>query len=455
MAQLNFVTKALTTTNSVRIKLYKEPDRITVVDQLTFAAPHPQRNWTFHDIIPGVNYFFRWTEIDGSGNDIQTYASSTVTADANNISLRDPENIIVGLTPNVVPGATTALLDGSNGSPDYRGEEIIPFLTGYAAMYEGFEYSWNSTTGLLTLMNGQEFYQDVRYFIYFKPKQANNSSNVVIRDAWTTDLIVTDDITLTIADLNKNIIIKGNDGYLKITLPDINITPKGLFHFDSTDGAHKCVEIVCSSVTGNVNKISYPGPGRGSLFMGRNETISIYRDSNSPNVWRAKYPDGNFKTVGEFIGEYTEADDVINKVALNADLYDVLEYARLYDYILRLPSGQVVPFDSWQVGNNAYKFSTANSDGKFHVPTLLNLYERASGTDTPGTYQDDMVGPHTHPVRFVMNGTDGTPNGQHLDPSSASVENNTKGTNSYAILQNTFATETRPKTYVANKYIRC
>jgi hypothetical protein len=454
MAQLNFVTKALATTNSVRIKLYKEPDHSTVVDQLTYATPHPQRIWHFTGIIPGVDYFFRWTEIDGSGNDIQTYASANVTADANNISLRNPENIIVGVTPNLTIGATTALLDGSNGSPDFRGEQIIPDLDGYNFLNEGFEYSWNSATGLLTLMNGMEFNDGTRFFIYFKPKQANNSGNVVIRDPWTTDLIVTDDITLTIADLNKNIIIKGGDGYLKITLPDINITPKGLFHFDSTDGSHKCVEIACSSVTGNVNKIAYPTPGRGSLFMGRNETISIYRDNSGSSVWRAKYADGNYKTVGEFISEYTELDNVINKVALNATQYDRFEYARLYDYILRLPSNQVTTFDLWQFGDNAYKFSLANSDGKFHVPTVLNLWEAGSGTNQAGTFLEEMVGPHTHLIKYVMNGTDGTPNGQHLDPSPASVENNPKGTNAYAI-QSNGGTANRPKSYVANKYIRC
>src|SRR5438105_2571694 len=458
MAKINFVTKSLTTSNRVRINLYKEPDRTTVIDSLDFAASHPQRTWTFYDLIPSQDYYFRWTEIDGSALDIQTYAEGNFTVPAaGSIEIKEKEELLVDLTPGVVSGQFSATLDGTSGKPDFRGWEIIPFEIGTGPMQKDQTYTWNSTTGVFTRLD-RAFEESGRYPIMFEPRVIPVSNVVIVRDAWSANFDITNDITLTAAHFSKNGIIKGSDGYLKITLPDIfSVTPNKLLYLDSTTGSHKCAEITCSAVSGNGNLIQWPFPNKQSLFMGISETLAIYREkvSNTVSVWRVKFPDGNYKTVGEIISEY--ADNIINKVALDDTLYDIFEYARLYDYVQNLP--ETVAFADWSTGNNKYKFSLANGSNKFHVPDLRNKYLRASGDATAGTYQANMFKAHTHDIKYILEGNDGSPTGagevlSKFDGDGHGSGQGGDGTNSYAI-QSTGGTETRPETVVVNMCVRC
>jgi hypothetical protein len=116
------------------------------------------------------------------------------------------------------------------------------------------------------------------------------------------------------------------------------------------------------------------------------------------SAWRVHDSDGNFRTVGELVSEYATIDTVFNKVALDNTVYSAEKEARLYnDYILNLPSDEVVSYADWGTGNNKYKFSLADVDGNFHVPDVRDLFERnTDGTRKPGAFQDSQNKFHTH-----------------------------------------------------------
>lgn len=108
-------------------------------------------------------------------------------------SVRGDEQIRVGTTPGLVSGESTALFDGSEVSvgvnrPDYRGWNIVPSeLTGRGILVKDVDYSWDTATGLFTLLGvNDKFVQGVYYNINFDKKA----------DSLANDIPTTNDVSL-------------------------------------------------------------------------------------------------------------------------------------------------------------------------------------------------------------------------------------------------------------------
>lgn len=385
----NLTTTDVITTNRTRVNIYKESDPL-VVEFSQFTDPVggvvPETTWTFVGLIPGENYFYRWIEVNGSEILIQQFASQHFTVPSvGTMELRAPEDIIVGVTAGLTHAATTYT------NSDWIGWEAIPERIGYGTLDKDDQYGYDITTGELSLHTiGDQFNDTERFHITFLPKVTAASNNIIVRDPWSGNLIITTETTLTATDVNKNVIIKGEDGYLKITLPDIFTVPENrLIYFDSVIGYHKCAEIECAA--GNSNLIEWPQSGRNSLYVCQSESFALYREKidNSTSVWRVKYPDGNYKTVGTHFSSYADADDFVNARELNGDALSVLDYARLYnDYVLRQNSANLCAYADWSTGNNKYKYSLSNGS-VFRLPDLRGVFTRSiSGSRKPGEFEE-------------------------------------------------------------------
>jgi hypothetical protein len=462
MSTLALNTTARATSNPNRVNLYKEDSPFAILDYKEYPAPHAERVWIFTDLVPGENYFYRWIEVDNNGNTLQQYASQHFTVPAYGaLKVKAPIEWVTNITPGFISGTNTATFDGTNGTEDLRGWEIDPNEPGLGPFWKDhvgdLGYSWDKNTGTFTLLQpGLIFDVFERIHVTFLPKVIA-SSPPNLRDAWNGDIYITTTYQLLETDFGKNAIVDG-EPYIKITLPDINTVAPGRLLYVECGGNTKCAEFICGG--GNSNIINYPKPGKNSLFICTSETLAIYRRkvSNVLSVWCVKFADGNFKTVGEHVTEYQT--DVINKVPLTNAIYNKNSYARLYDYILSLPPLQVVAFGDWQFITNRYRYSTADANGDFHVPDFSGKYERPTAGEAAGAYLLGSVGPHTHPVKVIYEGNDGSPfnkQGQVLRKSDADTGAGTEQAgsdiNNYAIESNT-GTENMPNSIIVNMYVR-
>jgi hypothetical protein len=85
--------------------------------------------------------------------------------------VRNDEQVQVGTTVGLVAGSSSFTFDGSSvGVPDYRGYEIvISEISGRGVLIRGVDYSWNSSTGIFTLLQvGDIFQPNTFYNVHFE-----------------------------------------------------------------------------------------------------------------------------------------------------------------------------------------------------------------------------------------------------------------------------------------------
>ncbi len=455
MPTLNIVTTALATANRTRINLYKESAPLAIVDTLTHDAPHGEETWTFFGLEAGENYRYRWIEIDGGGATLQQYATQWFTVPATGTVEVKPTAYLVmdldlaevvneeGVKVGKITDANTLVFDGTDDTEDYRGWDITVDKPGFGDQFPGSNYTWNKTTG--TYVSGNPLEAEEKLTFQFDPKIAAVVP-VESRNLYEGVLIVTGTVALTTNDIKKKIIIEGAEPYLEITLPTTNTIPENkIIYIESGIGNHKCARII--SATGN--DIQWMQAGRSDLFICPSESIQLYIEGSNIRVHLAE---GNFKTVGEIISEFTPVASVINKVELNATEYDIYEQARLYEYVLSLTANERVSYVNWSTGNNKYKYSLANGSGKFHVPDIRDLFERVTdGTRNSGDYLADMVGPHTHPGKQTTTNIAGT---QYEGNTLKSGNDRGLWTGNNITIAINDGTETRPKSYTTRRFVK-
>jgi hypothetical protein len=434
-------------TNRIRAAVSTETSPLSIVASIIdTTSGHPARTWHFAGLLRD-NYRFSLDEIDGSDNPINNLALFDVVPGAiDGVLVRDDEQIQVDVTTGFVGGANTFTFDGTGGKPNYIGWEIVPSeLTGRGILVKGLDYSWDSVTGILTLLQAGDVFPTGNYWnIHFDPKTVTAGAGVSNVTDFQIRLITTDE-TLTVDDFGKKLIVEPSGVYIELSLPDISTVADGRpVMIDVMASSICCVKIIPNGAD-TINWI------RGNVYILPNESLKLYKFTRSAGVyeWRITDADGNFKSVGELVGD--DLTTVFNKQFLDGTIRLITQYARIYnEVVLNLPGTQVVNFDSWITGNNKYFYSLANSAdpsnaGKFHFPDRRGIFERNNNAGKAGDYQDEMVGSHLHHITGSTT-TSFIGGGKVPAVSGGSVEDagNTD--------LNT-GTETRPKNYLINKYV--
>lgn len=87
------------------------------------------------------------------------------------LTVRNDEQIKVGVTVGLVTDSSSFTFDGTDGKPDYRNFEIVPSeLNGRGILIRGTDYSWNYLTGEFNLLLiGDIFAVNTVYNIHFQP----------------------------------------------------------------------------------------------------------------------------------------------------------------------------------------------------------------------------------------------------------------------------------------------
>jgi hypothetical protein len=457
----NLSTTAISTSNNVKVALYKESDPLAEVTSQTFAniaGVVPERQWSF----PGLdrtNYICKVLEVDGSDNILQQYNRFEFVPNENETEWKDPILIQIGAT--AIPGGSGAFPAGVNTVtvPDWKNWDIQAERIGAGTMKKTIDYTWNEATGVWTLLAVGDVFVDGEYFfVTFAPRVnigggVNNASGAL----FSQRKLVTNSLTLTASDIGKKILVQGAVSYLEITLPDITtVVENKITFFEFGRGTLKCARL--KTATGQI--IDWLQGTRASLYGCPNETLELYKVVNldTSQAWRVNNSDGNFKSVGQHVNEMITSGGVFNKVLLDGTAISSNDYARLYnDYVLRLPSSSVCNYADWGTGNNKYKYSFKDSGtGLFHVPDLRDKYERmVSASNLAAAYQANTVGPHYHISGIYEDSSDyadgsASPNNIGVHATVTPVVTSAPTNSSGSLLG---GTESRPETIVVNKYV--
>jgi len=455
-------------TNDIEIRVYAESDPLAIIASLRHVSPHPADTWSFAGLTR-TNYVFRIFEMSGSsivqqlGDDM-----NVVPGSANGVAKRVTEQIQADVTVGFASGVNVVTFDGTGGRPDWRGWDIDTLdRVGQDTIIRGRDYSYDPTLGRLTLLNAGDVFNPNEWFnVQFALQITDTTTSVpVVAPVFSTPKIITANYPIDAGtDFGGLLIVKPSGNYIELTFPDIATVVAGkLITIEmGPSSINKCCKLIFQSG----QYLDWLLGNRPDLYICPQESISIYKfidTTGSPvSQWRIFNPYGNFLRVGEQIVDDNIAANVFNKIPLDGSRIDTQQFARLYnDFVLNLPSGEVVDYDTWATGNNKYKFSKANSsnpanNGKFFVPNRMGQFERITdGTRKPGDFESSMVGSFTGSIRgrgaAVGGGNGGVPNIVPLDTNI--VPPFLGPLTTVANLPITAGTETRPADVAIRKYL--
>lgn len=85
--------------------------------------------------------------------------------------IRNDEQIRVGATPGLIAGSSSFIFDGTLGKPNYINFDIIiSESNGRSPLIKGFDYNWNSDTGLFSLITPGDVLQANQWYnVRFQP----------------------------------------------------------------------------------------------------------------------------------------------------------------------------------------------------------------------------------------------------------------------------------------------
>jgi len=390
-------------TETIRAAIFKTVTPLAVEQSISENFPHADRSWTFYGLDEGSNYIFKIQKYVGAvWVDITGY-SFTFTADSSSLIYKVPITIQVGVTVGLTAGATSAVFDGTGGKDDWRGFTIFPERLGAGTMKIGIDYNWDPATGTWTLINYGDSFQNTEYFFiqFSLITSSTGGGQVLSGKQFQSTSVITADYTILSTDFGNKLIVNGTGLSVALTLPDAFTIPENkLLYIESGVGSHKSVVI---NTHDNTQKIDWLEGNRIALYMGRCETIVLYKQviDSTHHIWRIHEADGNFKTVGRTFHSYSDTAEELNAVPLDGggtSGLSAVAYARLYnDHVLKQDPSKIVSYTDWSVGNNKLKYSTVNGSGFFHIPDTRDLFTRNTGTGRDvGIYQGHAIVKHRH-----------------------------------------------------------
>ncbi len=363
----------------------------SVIAQQTEDAPHPTRVWSFPGL-PRANYIFSLDVINAGGLPIENLAYfNVVPGELGSAIVRGDEQYQVGAVDSgLVAGTTLSTFDGTGGKPDFRGWTIWPSISAGPnnPLVKNVDYSWDSTTGELQLLQIGDAFQDQAWWHFkFDSKTETSGSSVPTIFDYTIRLITTD-TSVAYEDFGNGIITEPEDEYIEVTLPAIASIPVGRelrIEFGGTDLA--CVKLLPAS--GETMPLIFGYPGESCI-------IYRYQRLGGSNEWRVKFT-GLSKLTGSIVhNDQIQADLELVYKRLDNEVCNIRQHARLYEFVQNLPPAQVCSFADWSTGNNKYLYSLANIDGDFHVPDRRGLTTKSTNAGVAGVFEDWAMPDHRH-----------------------------------------------------------
>jgi hypothetical protein len=287
---------------------------------------------------------------------------------------------------------------------------------GFGTMELGVDYSYDDTLGKWTLLATIDtptpaIQPGEKFIIHFQPQITTVSgTSSGSSGPFSSSFDVIADVTLTAADMGKCGMISGTGDHLTITLPSLAAVPDNKpILFLSEGGGH----INAAIKAAGTDTFKFMGATPSVVNMGKSEHLWVFKKNNKWNC----YGEGNYKTVGEIIDQYsTDPAVILNTVFADGSILSRVTYARLWKYVLSLDASEVVNDTAWlnPALNNKGRYSTGDGSTTFRVPMLYtNGFLRAVDgvTRKAGSFEDYMFPDHKHAESIGTLPAGSTPDG--------------------------------------------
>lgn len=411
MGQIRLSIGQVNITNYLIIVARKTTTPLVIEAQESYAPPHPAtRNVVVPavgDIDPVIYYVDAYESSDGIAFDL--LLSQFVYDLKNQIVISERRFYVVG-----GPGAndpapdqtilTDAYLDGKTISGVFKegfrylrpSTETIPDWQTYAG--GGIELLNN-----LIFSGGEVVSIEISYL-------ADQTSVTGTNGMYNGVELIDVDTALSITHRNKRLRCESAaSNKLVVTMEAIGGVADGTFyHFTSNGGAQNQTRILPNGS----ETIKYNGENYTEISIGKGEYVRIVKTGA---FWEAELTHHNVLQVGErFSGTWKDQPSCKPE---DATLYDGDEWPRIWWWISnKLPSTHKVVDDTvidlgyTHPADKPGLFVVHSTLKKFRVPNTQSLSERGlknfttynsdegRNYDYPGGFQDEMIGPHTHPL---------------------------------------------------------
>lgn len=410
MGQIRLGVGQVNITNHLIGVARKTTTPLVIEAQESYAPPHPTtRNVVIPavgDIDPVIYYVDFYESANGSSFDL--LLSQFVYDLKNNIIISERRFYVGGGPQSYDPPADQDTLT----DPYLDGKTIAGvFKTGYGYLRPNTEpiIEWITIPGGgIQLQNSLVFSQDEVYCIEIS--YLANQTQVSGGGLYTGVELINTNTTLTTIHRNKRLRCESaSSNMLVVTMESVAVVPDGTFyHYTSNGGSQNQTRILPAGS----ETIKYNGENYTELSIGKGEFVRIVKVGS---IWEAEMAHHNILQVGErFAGTWKDHPSTKPE---DGTLYDGDEWPRIWWWITnKLPLTHKVTDDN--VVNGGYThpadkiglFVVHSTLKKFRGPNTQNLSERAllnfntyggDGQrvyDYPGGLQNEMVGPHLHPL---------------------------------------------------------
>lgn len=397
--------------NTVKIAIYKDSDPDTEVTAQYQAGPFTNHIFYFAGL-DRVAYKVKRYEVanDDHTHILADYGVFYVFTPGPNqkTEYKLPAEWFAGIT--LMPDGST--LYPSNVSiitnADWAGWEVEQFNNFGAIYMRGRDYSYDALSGTLTkLIEGDIFEDAAGYQLIFAPRISNvEGAPGPSGNDFSGKRYITADDSITTADAGKDIIVRGTASYIKINLPKLSEMQEGKrFYVRMPPGSTvRCARLIAQLS----DRIDFGKGNRTSMFLYPSESFEFYKEVDDTDAVNPvsyiiiRNAQGNHLTVGDTVSNEGDASHVINLIEKDgggASGLDADVFARLYeDFVLHLPSSQVVPYNQWGNGDNRFKFSLKdNTTNKFRIPDTRGQFERQSSAGRPcNSHGQNALKDHQH-----------------------------------------------------------
>jgi len=375
----------------VRIREVASPTAI-VASQVFGPAPSGVINIDFPNVNPVTHYVDFYESSDGTA---LTALLALYTVDARTNQLLYERRFYI---VDVTPGASST---GSTITDAYlNGKSIAGFSQrAFGALIPGTEWTFSGST--ITNLYGNLSANDT-YWVDITYTQPINSSNAN-KSFFAGIATLTTNTTLDNTYYNKRIRINGGNAHV---LPDAGTVPDGtMFYFITQQ-----LSIPQSKIS-SISGIIQPWGILNEIWIGKGQKLWLEKVTISGTPYY-EVVDGshNIEKIGQrFAGTSTQH---INVLAEDDQIYNAADYPGIWWWLHnKTDAGTVVPDASLtRPADKQGLFIVDDINNRFRMPDTRNLSERgllnfsSFGSDTnreydfPGGFQDEMVGPHTHPL---------------------------------------------------------
>lgn len=379
--------------------------------------------------------------------------SGSVTPSTNSTTFRADKFYTYGISSEMTNNTTivdTTLIGWGISFEQYATGTLKP----------GTDYTFNSTTGTIVLINGTTYQNGQEMIIHFQPQvssaPAPSSSGI------QTGRVIATATALTSADANSAIYLQGSGGSFIATLPALStMSDYQPIEFYSFGGNH----IYATLLAAGTDKIQWNAL-RTKLFMRQATMVTLFKANG---VWNVKGDTSPMTMVGEILYKYTNTDfPYILADGSTGGLISRTAYAGLFDYVQGLPAASITTEAAWANASvqdgitffpNKAMWTMGDGSTTFRVPLLINQFIRGADGSTrqPGSFQADAMLKHTHPNNKAGTGGNypfgkgptrtvgGDSGGFSLPDELTDAPFNYPGTNTLGTILSRVDTETRPE----------